>query len=190
MGKDKALLPLSERGCFLRRIFLEAGKIYPEVWVSSARDRSYSEYPCIEDEIPDSGPLGGVVSGLAFLVGRGFDAAQVLACDLPFITAGVIARALAAFERSPASLLVAWQSLKTGKLETLSGIYSSEALPFLKSSLYKGLLSIRRILPEDRIFRLEYGEEMEKYFYNCNTWAEYERLLNQAGQREEDRRNR
>ena len=176
MGLDKATLPLGDGETLLSAVFREALKICPQARVSRAARQNFPEYPCVEDEYADRGPLSGIVAGLSFFSAIGYDALQVLACDLPYLKAETARRLINAYKASPGFLMAAWRGRESGRTQTLAAIYSREALPTLRASLEKNLVSIKKILPPERILYLDYGPEMEKYFYNCNSPAEYAKV--------------
>ena len=68
MGRDKALLPLPDGRRLWQRQLAVLESLHPaELFISgSAREGVPSLIPCLDDETPGLGPLGGIVAALVF----------------------------------------------------------------------------------------------------------------------------
>jgi len=83
MGRDKALLEIGGQTLLARAVELLQSIVFP---VSIIGDReSYRNFgaPKIPDSVPDSGPVGGIVTALAH---SNSEWSLVIGCDMPHIT--------------------------------------------------------------------------------------------------------
>ncbi len=96
MGQDKAALVLNGK-TLLERVITTMQSIFPTVVVSVRQLRADLEVPQVCDEQPASGPLAGLIAGLAQA-----DTSWVfaVACDMPFVMPEVIEQ-LAGFRTKP-----------------------------------------------------------------------------------------
>lgn len=177
MGRDKAPLPLPGGESFLTRTVKIAATVYDNVWISVAPGQSYPGLPCLEDQWPGAGPMGAVATALDYLAPRGFAAVHVVACDLPFLVPEILSRPRDAYIKNPEYPLTVWQNAATGRLEILAAVYSAALRPLLRASLEKWLCSLKHAIPKSSANILPYGPELGRYFYNCNTAAQYSALF-------------
>lgn len=99
-------------------------------------------FPSLPDAAPDRGPLGGLVALLEHAERHGFDATLALACDLPFVTAQLLARLLT--EHTSAAICA---PRPDGIWQPLCARYSVGAvLPLARDALERGELSLQRLL--------------------------------------------
>ena len=80
MGQDKADL-VFDGETLLRRAIATMQAIFPKVIVSVRQVRAGLDVPQVCDELPASGPLAGLISGLAQ---AGTSWVFAVACDMPF----------------------------------------------------------------------------------------------------------
>jgi molybdopterin-guanine dinucleotide biosynthesis protein A len=97
MGTDKALLQLSGETLLARALRLLRPQV--EGLAISANMPITAEYPVLADEVPDQGPLGGVLAGLVHAKGQGFTHVVTVAVDTPFFPADLAARLAANGQR-------------------------------------------------------------------------------------------
>ena len=81
-------------------------------------DAQRAAYPCIVDQLPGIGPIGGIHAALHAHPPAAW---LVLACDLPFLDAATLQQLIAA--RDPQRVATAFRSSFDGKPEPLCAIY-------------------------------------------------------------------
>lgn len=86
MGRDKALLPLDDK-TLLEHVIASMQQVFPQVIVSVRETRAGVDLSQVCDEQSGSGPLAGLVAGLAKV-----DTPWVfaVACDMPYISTQLI----------------------------------------------------------------------------------------------------
>lgn len=116
--------------------------------------------PWREDAIPGAGALGGIYTSLLWASDRGCDGALVVACDMPFLDAGLLG---ALVERAGAGTdVVAPESGGPRGIEPLCAFYSVTCLEPVHSAIQRGERRLigfhsdvrleRLALPETRAF--------------------------------------
>jgi molybdopterin-guanine dinucleotide biosynthesis protein A len=97
MGSDKALLTLGGETLLDRAL----RRLGPQVegLTISANSALASDFTILADEVPDQGPLGGVLAGLAHAKRQGFTHLVTAAVDTPFFPEDLAARLSASGER-------------------------------------------------------------------------------------------
>jgi molybdopterin-guanine dinucleotide biosynthesis protein A len=128
----------------------------------------------VPDVYPEGGALGGIYSGL---LAAGHDYALVVACDMPFLNAGLLS-AMLARPRDYHALVP--RSLDPGttrnalNVESLHAIYSKACLDPIRTALESGRRQIAAFFPDVRVAYVE-PEETRRYdpsgrsFLNINT---------------------
>ena len=88
-GSPKALIPFDGRP-LVSYIVEKVTAVLPDCLVVTNSPELYAflGLPMIGDAFPGGGSLGGIYSGLAAVPG---DAALCLACDMPFVSTGLLA---------------------------------------------------------------------------------------------------
>lgn len=130
MGRDKALLPLAGVGLAERACRLLA-TVCSEVAVADAGRGVVPGFPSLADG-PARGPLAGILGAAAAAAGR---ALLVLACDLPNVPAGLLARLAGA----PGDWVIPfWRR----GLEPLCALYRPTALRLLAARAERGLYAL------------------------------------------------
>jgi molybdopterin-guanine dinucleotide biosynthesis protein A len=109
--------------------------------------------PCVSDEPAGIGPIGGLCALLAL---AGERPALALACDLPYVTAPLIARL--AHEQRDAAVLAA-RDPETGKWQPLFARYeSARVLPALRVAIADGVRSFQTFLRTLDVTELELSD--------------------------------
>jgi len=142
MGRDKALLPwqgqtLLERALGTTRAVASATRIVG----SKAKFEPYGSV--VEDIFPERGPLGGIHAGLS---GSDRELNLVLAVDLPFVTAELLAYLIRRAQDSPC--MVTAPRLQAG-WEPLCAVYRREFAKVAEDALRKGRNAIHSLLDGD-----------------------------------------
>jgi molybdopterin-guanine dinucleotide biosynthesis protein A len=138
-GVDKALLPAPDGEetliARLLRLAQQAGLDSVVVGGSAAHDAP------LADEPPGIGPIGGLCALLAHARGR---PAIALACDLPYVSAELLARLAGAV--SGAAVLVP-RDAPSGKWQPLFARYdSARVLPVVRAEIARGTRSLQALL--------------------------------------------
>jgi len=88
-GQDKAAANLGERS-LIEHVLARA---MPQVGAMAVSGRDYGlGVPVIADMMPGEGPLGGILSSLAWAREKGFGAIASFSCDAPFLPADLVAK--------------------------------------------------------------------------------------------------
>lgn len=181
MGQDKRRLRLwGEQGPTLleRTVGLLAGLSDDVVVVLNDPD-NWPGLPArlVSDELPDGGALGGISSGLA---ATAHPYALVVACDMPFLSAALLAAMLAVprdyellIPRSPQAGVARNQF----DLEPLHAIYSRRCLAPMRAALADGRRQITAFFPAVHVVELD-NHVRDRYdpagrsFLNLNTFEQ------------------
>lgn len=170
-GSPKALARVGGVRLIERAVQAVAAAADCTVIVASEQEPyGYLGLPVRGDERPDTGPLGGIHAAVRWARMDGFAAALVVACDMPFVPAGLL-RELASHV-GPAAVSVPASPSRRG-LEPLCAAYGTECLAAIESALDRGDRSVIsffeavdvRILPLQAVSR--WGDP-SRLFYNVN----------------------
>jgi molybdopterin-guanine dinucleotide biosynthesis protein A len=166
-GSPKALLPFGDRPLIQHIVERVAGVLpdcllvtnSPEVYAFLAR-------PMVADVFPDAGSLGGIYSGLAAAPGA---AALCVACDMPFLSPGLLAYLA---ERAAEADVVIPEA--AGELQPLHAVYGKACLPAMERRLRAGRLKVTGFFEDVRVLRIGEAEiarvaDPAVAFMNLNT---------------------
>ena len=171
MGRDKASLVIRDRGLSQAAYALALLHHFcPQTYLSL---RDGQGIPCgaegaqvIRDEPGAQGPMAGLLAAFR----QAPDAAWlVLACDLPFVHPGLLARLVEQHEAKPTLPFVACAMAAGGQPEPLCAIYGPSAGPILARYASHGQFSPRRIMIEENALWLDVTEEDAGALTNVNT---------------------
>ncbi len=137
MGQDKAALVLDGE-TLLQRVSAPMQSLFPKVMVSVRQPRVGVELPQVCDEVAASGPLAGLVTGLAQAETPWLFA---VACDMPFITPAVV-QGLAALRGQHQAVV----PVVDGHAQPLAAFYAKTALKAMRVSLASDDKSLRGML--------------------------------------------
>jgi molybdopterin-guanine dinucleotide biosynthesis protein A len=175
-GLDKGRIPFRGVPLALRAVRLLAG-IFEEVVLVTNSAEGYPGLPAgvllTGDLFPGRGPLAGIHAGLAR---SSRQAAFCVACDMPFLSAGLIRRMAGRFRELDCDLLLP----RVGaEVEPLHALYHRRLLAAMERLLSDGQgNSVRRLFPEARTEYLELPDtaEVRRAFTNLNTPEDVRRL--------------
>ena len=144
MGGDKALLEFEGEPLVLL-VARRLGEVADPVLLAPGRpgrlgDLGYAE---VADAVEQSGPLGGIVAGLA---ASPHDLVAVAAADMPFVNPSLL-RLLAALHADDDAVV----PVVEGKLEPLHAVYARSSLPALRGALQARRLELRATLLDLRL---------------------------------------
>ena len=173
MGRDKAGLPWGD-GTLLGAMLCALSSL-DEAYLSADCAERYSSHACrvVEDQYPNSGPLGGLCSAL--LACR-TPLLFAVACDMPLVTSAV---AEALRERITPHAQSAVPRDASGRIHPLCALYRRTAAPVLVQQLRSGNFRLRSALSRlDTLYIPAWelpGGEMS--LTNLNTPGEYAALV-------------
>ena len=173
-GRDKCSLVVRGKPLIVQVVELLHG-LFAEVVLVTNQPAVYRELKAgirvARDRYRGRGPLAGLQAGLEAC---SREAAFCVACDMPYLDAGLIRRQVELFrqlqaERVPAAVLLP----RTGSLiEPLHGIYRRDLEPTIRELLEDGEgYSIRRLFARvsTRYLELPDTPEARRRFFNLNT---------------------
>jgi len=168
MGSDKTVARLAGRTLVDRAVAV-LEEVFETVVVSVSATPSGRVEATVTDRWRDSGPLGGLEAVLDHAAGR---PVFVLACDLPLVGESVVrkivddAGAGVAVERA-----TAWIASGLGRDQPLCGLYSAACLEVVRVRLADGMLSMRDLLQQFEVHRVDVGDPGADLLLNVN-WPE------------------
>jgi molybdopterin-guanine dinucleotide biosynthesis protein A len=182
-GQPKALMDLGgER--IIERVVRAVEPAVDDLLIVTNTPEPYAflGLPMVPDAFPDSGSLGGIYSGLK---AASRDAVFTVACDMPFLHAGVIRLVV---DRAGEGDVVI--PLVGGQYETLHACYHKRCLVPMEERLRQGRLKIVDFFDRVRVVTIDEAEirlrgDPDTVFMNVNTPAELERA--RALARQDDR---
>jgi molybdenum cofactor guanylyltransferase len=176
-GRDKSALHVGPTTIFHRQRSLLAD-VADQVFVIAGHSGRFegSDVRVVPDRLPDAGALGGIYTALSV---ANSPYVLVLACDLPFVSAPLLARlsALAADDD--------WDAIvprSRDGLQPLCAVYARRLAPRIRERIESGHLKIADLFGAVRTRELS-PEEIatcdpdERLFFNVNTRDDWERAL-------------
>ncbi len=175
-GLDKGRIRFRGLPLALRTVSLLAG-IFEEVVLVTNSAEDYPGLPpgvlLAGDRFPGQGPLAGIHAGLAR---SSRPAAFCVACDMPFLSAGLIRRLARRFRELDCDLLLP----RVGEeVEPLHALYHRRLLGQMERLLSDGQgNSVRRLFPAARTAYLQLPDTaaVRRIFTNLNTPEDVRRL--------------
>jgi len=166
-GSPKALLPFGGRP-LIEHIAETLQSVLPDCLVVTNTPELYGSLglPMVGDVFPEGGSLGGIYSGLRAASG---DAALCVACDMPFLSAPLVA--YLAGRAAEADVVIPDAG---GELQTLHAVYGKSCLPAMERRLLAGQLRIVGFFDDVRVVRVP-AEAVARFidpdvaFMNLNT---------------------
>lgn len=181
MGQDKRRLKLwGEHGPnLLEHTIAIVGQLCAEVVVVLNDAEQWPQLParCVADAYPNSGPLGGIYTGLCAIDQL---RALVVACDMPFLNEQLLSflmRYATEYDALIPRTVSPGTTRNMSGLEPLHAIYTRACLPALRASLDAGELQIAAFLAAVRAVFVEPHEYQQldptgRSFMNLNDAAQ------------------
>jgi molybdopterin-guanine dinucleotide biosynthesis protein A len=146
-GSPKALLPFGGRP-LIEHIAETLRSVLPGCLVVTNTPELYRflGLPMVGDVFPEGGSLGGIYSGLRAAPG---EAALCVACDMPFLSAPLVA--YLAGRAAEADVVIPEAA---GELQTLHAVYGKACLPAMERRLVAGQLKIIGFFDDVRVLRV------------------------------------
>jgi molybdopterin-guanine dinucleotide biosynthesis protein A len=182
MRTEKARLKLGGRSMVERVAGAARGVTSSVSLVSSKPGAEEFGLPLVRDLYEERGPLGGLHAAMARCRAEW---ALVLSCDLPFVTAGLLAR-LASLRGPEFDAVVPVQP--DGRMQPLCALYAVRICFSVVEDLIKSdVLKPRALLDRIRTRRVAFAElrdlrGSEDFFRNVNTPEEYRAARLAAGE--------
>ena len=134
MGRDKAWLPFGDER-LLQRVVRLVGDAVDDVLVVARPGQELPALPegvrVLRDDVPDQGPIGGLVPGLAAARGPAF----ATGCDVPFVSPAVVEALFAALDGHDVAV-----PESEGYLQPLCAVYRRSTAAVLRTLLAAGRL--------------------------------------------------
>lgn len=170
MKADKAGLDVGGR-TLLGHVLAQIEPLFEEILVSVSTGQAPEVPPevrLVADDVPDQGPIGGILAGLK--AARN-DACAVIACDIPDIDIPML-RALA---RMAAGADIALPVGPAGLYEPLFAVYRRGVVPKIVSLLGRGERSLLPLIDRCRTAVVRFDDPGR--IRNLNTREDYEGYL-------------
>jgi len=175
-GADKGSLVVDGRTIRDRQIeMLRAVPGIDEILLVGG-ESSHPEARTIPDRVAEAGPLGGIQAALATIAERGGDRAFVLACDMPYVTADLVAYLIELSRHADAVV----PSTEQG-YHPLCAVYTLACLDPIVLRLREGRLKVQDVLGDVnttvvRADELERFGQRHRLLRNVNTPGDYAAL--------------
>ncbi|HEX7621887.1 MAG TPA: molybdenum cofactor guanylyltransferase [Anaerolineales bacterium] len=170
MGRDKAILPFQGEALIRRVISMLAGLEAEEIIIAPRTAENLSiGIRIASDLVPGRGPLGGLYTALS---AASYQAVAVVACDMPFVNAGLLAHQLDVLLSDNLDVVV--PSSEKG-LEPLHALYRRDTcLPAVREAINAGEQRLISWFPRVKV-RILTQKEIKPFdphgliFLNVNT---------------------
>jgi molybdopterin-guanine dinucleotide biosynthesis protein A len=139
MGTDKANVTLGDK-TLLQAVAANMQQLFPQVIVSVRQPREGIDLPQVCDEVPDGGPLAGLVASLAQITTPW---AFMVACDMPFVAPQVV-ELLAGYRARHQAVV----PVVHGHPQPLAAFYAASCLAPLRASFAAGQKGLRGVLQQ------------------------------------------
>jgi len=169
MGDDKAFMKYKDR--FLYEYSFSILKSFSQdILISSSNTRfNNQDYRCVEDEMPDLGPISGIFSCLKRIK---YPSAIVLPCDLPFISVKTVETLLNNSQGYDITVALNHQNFP----EPLIGIYSSAIISRLEKMINSGNYKLQNLLKDSKTNFVRIPLVSPETFLNINNPEDYNSL--------------
>jgi molybdopterin-guanine dinucleotide biosynthesis protein A len=169
MGCDKAVLDYHGRTqleCAFDLLKEHCDAVFVSVRPDQRAEPTRAKLPQIVDALPGIGPIAGISAALTAHPDRAW---LVLACDLPFLSDGVLKHLLA--RRDPMRIATAYRSAHDGFPEPLCAIWEPAANASIAAALESGKHCPRKVLINSNAMLLEQVDP--RSLDNINTPEEF-----------------
>ena len=183
MGTDKALLRARPGGPALIEIVAarlwEAGLGSVLVVTNTPEQYGFLGLPVVADEVPGTGPLGGILAGL---VHSGSERVFAVGCDMPLLSPALV-EYMVSLPDDAGVIIPSWTD-ETGQpqLETLHAVYSRRCIEPIRRRIEMRRLKVANLLGDVAV-RYVREDELRRFdpslgsFRNVNTPEEWEGFI-------------
>ncbi len=166
MGEEKGFVNHKNRP-FISHI-LDAITLITDQIIICTNKSEYEEfgYPCIPDEIPNCGPIGGIYTGLLH---SKTELNFILSCDIPFITTSLLKNILKQHSEN--------FDITHYTNNPLIGIYNNSITQSFLKSMEDKQLKLLTLLSNINVQELPVTKEVTPLLKNINTPQEYKKAI-------------
>ena len=173
-GSNKAMAMWNGETLLTRAVNL-LKPLCDDVWIGGdLPEYNYLSVNRITDDIPDQGPLGGILSDMQRVQTPYM---LCMTCDMPLMKDYLLKRIL---DVDDITEITFWEQ-ENGKLQLFPLLIASELLPLIKWKITNKSLSIRDLLPESISVCIPIGSCEEHCFLNVNRKTDLEELSHLFG---------
>jgi molybdopterin-guanine dinucleotide biosynthesis protein A len=174
IARNKAFIELPTGESILQSTLSVLQKIFPEIIIVTNQKHAYLKFGVrvVEDLVEESGPLGGIFTGLCFSSSK---CNFVVACDMPFIKPALIRLLLQ--EGDTFDVVIPEVN---GKVEPLFAVYYKDCIPVMFEHLQTQNLRMRQVLEKLHVKKIGANEidrvdPQHLSFFNINTEMDLKR---------------
>ena len=175
MGTDKASLLLNGQ-TLLQSVIATMQQLFPQVIVSVRQPRAGIDLLQVCDEVPDGGPLAGLVASLGQITTPW---AFMVACDMPFVVSKVV-ELLAGYRLEHQAVV----PVVHGHPQPLAAFYAASCLAPLRASLAAQQKGLRGALQQLDVRYVDEAEMLQadpylRSFFDLDTPQDVAAAMNQ-----------
>ena len=173
MGTDKASLLLDGQ-TLLQSVIATMQQLFPQVVVSVRQPRAGIDLPQVCDELPNGGPLAGLVASLGKITTPW---AFMVACDMPFVVPEVV-ELLAGYRLQHQAVV----PVVHGHPQPLAAFYAASCLAPLRASLAAQQRGLRDVIKQLDVRYVDEAEMLEadphlRSFFDLDTPQDVEAAM-------------
>ncbi|MDD5301064.1 MAG: molybdenum cofactor guanylyltransferase [Gallionella sp.] len=174
MGRDKANVTLGEK-TLLQTVSATMQQLFPQVVISVRQPRTGIDLPQVCDELPNGGPLAGLVASLGKITTPW---AFMVACDMPFVVPEVI-ELLAGYRLQHQAVV----PVVHGHPQPLAAFYAASCLAPLRASLAAQQKGLRDVIKQLDVRYVDEAEMLKadphlRSFFDLDTPQDVEAAMN------------
>jgi molybdenum cofactor guanylyltransferase len=124
----------------------------------------FDAIPRLDDDVPGQGPIGALLSAMAFARQLGADRVAVIGCDLPFLPDDLLERLGDALGHADAAL-----ASSGGRLHPIAGLWRTRSLSDLEAYAGSGRRSLIGFAESIGFAEVSWPAEPIDPFFNVNT---------------------
>ncbi|MBI4744825.1 MAG: molybdenum cofactor guanylyltransferase [Actinobacteria bacterium] len=172
-GNNKAFIKLNSK-MVIEMVISNLSRIVSEIIISANISEDYEQFgfPVVSDEIPQQGPLGGILAGLK---ASSSDANIVVACDMPFLNIPLLKFLTTQIKGNDIVIPVI-----DGKMEPLHAVYSKNCIEPIENQFKENNFKVISFFENVKVDYVE--EDVIKMFdpeklsfFNLNTAEDVKR---------------
>ncbi len=167
MGRDKASLKVGDE-TFLEhtvRLAQTTGLRVMVIGKPAPNDFPFPNVDFLEDQSPDMGPLGGLITGLR----SAGTSLLLLPCDMPFLTVDAVGWLLTSAKELAANPTLHGHISRSQKgIEPLFSVYAFSALHLAEEQMRSGNLAMRNFIAAGNFAFIDIPEEHVSAVHNVN----------------------
>lgn len=170
MGTDKGLLSLNGK-LFIEHIYDALKPLCKEIIVITANEE-YKKlgFSCIEDIIPNKGPVGGIYTALQ---NTSTELNFIVSVDAPLVTTNFFEWLLSC-HLAENNLT---QPKSEDKIYPLTAIYNKNAKETFEKNLFENKLRVKEVIQQLKCETIEVPLQWKSQLTNINTREEYEQVV-------------